>query len=150
MKMRNEGKAINGVDYDEKLRDGNYKTELTSEINDKLKTVTHTPKDKWNVPQTSNQEIGWFAEVLSFRFSKKFRKILNLCTREKAVLKLTTRTVTTRCATSPYLVISPRSDASYPLIIIKISVPRSPLSRLSHLIAQACCCRRRRPIVIVF
>lgn len=64
MKMRNQGKTINGVDYDEKLRDGYYKTELTGEINDKLKTVTHTPKDKWNVPQTSNQEIGWFAEVI--------------------------------------------------------------------------------------
>lgn len=63
MKMRGEGKTINGVDYEEKLRDGYYKTELTGQINDKLKTVTQTPKDKWNVPQTSNQEIGWFAEV---------------------------------------------------------------------------------------
>jgi hypothetical protein len=55
MKMRNEGKTIQGVDYEEKLRDGHYKTELTGEINDKLKTVTYTPKDKWNVPQTANQ-----------------------------------------------------------------------------------------------
>jgi hypothetical protein len=30
MKLRNEGKTLNGVDYDEKLRDGNYKTELTN------------------------------------------------------------------------------------------------------------------------
>lgn len=65
MKMREEGKKINGVDYEEKLRDGFYKTELTGEINDKLKTVTQTPKDKWNVPQTSNQEFGWFADVLA-------------------------------------------------------------------------------------
>lgn len=64
MKMREQGRTINGVDYEEKLRDGHYRTELTGEINDKLKTVTHTPKDKWGVPQTSNQEIGWYAEVL--------------------------------------------------------------------------------------
>lgn len=30
MKLREEGRTVNGVDYDEKLRDGNYKTELTS------------------------------------------------------------------------------------------------------------------------
>jgi hypothetical protein len=119
MKMRNEGRSINGVDYDDKLRDGNYKTELTSEINDKLKTVTHTPKDKWNVPQTSNQEIGWFADVPSSSFSISLPKILNLSTSEKGVPRRTTRTTTTRCATSPSLAISPRSDASYPLIIIK-------------------------------
>lgn len=71
MKMKDEGKTINGVDYQEKLRDGNYKTELTSQINDKLKTVTHTPKDKWNVPQTSNQEIGWFVDVRLLLFQKK-------------------------------------------------------------------------------
>jgi hypothetical protein len=61
--MRNEGRIINGVDYEEKLREVSNKTELTGEISDKLKTVTHTPKDKWGVPQTSNQEIGWFADV---------------------------------------------------------------------------------------
>ena len=63
MKMRNEGKNINGVDYEEKLRDGNAGTELNDQVNNKLKTVTHTPKDKWNVPQTTNQEIGWLTEV---------------------------------------------------------------------------------------
>ena len=63
MKMRNEGKSINGVDYDEKLREGFQRADLSPEVTQKLKTVTHTPKDKWNVPQTSNQEIGWFAEV---------------------------------------------------------------------------------------
>lgn len=31
------------------------KSNLTNEINDKLKTVTQTPKDKWNIPQTTNQ-----------------------------------------------------------------------------------------------
>jgi hypothetical protein len=71
MKLRNEGRTINGVDFDEKLREGSNKTELTSQLNDKLKTVTHTPKDKWNVPQTSNQEIGWFAEVLMFLIQQK-------------------------------------------------------------------------------
>lgn len=29
MKMRDQGRTINGVDYEEKLRDGYYKTELT-------------------------------------------------------------------------------------------------------------------------
>lgn len=95
MKLRNEGKTINGVDYDEKLRDGNYKTQLTDEINDKLKTVTQTPKDKWNVPQTSNQEIGWFADViLKLRRSRK-TKILNSYTNAKDVQRRTMRTATT-------------------------------------------------------
>ena len=63
MKLRNEGKTVNGVDFDEKLRDNSNRTELTNELNDKLKTVTHTPKDKWNLPQTSNQEFGWYVDV---------------------------------------------------------------------------------------
>jgi hypothetical protein len=71
MKMRNEGKTISGVDYEDKLRDSNYNTELTPQINDKLKTVTQTPKDKWNVPQTSNQEIGWFVDVTVSLYSIK-------------------------------------------------------------------------------
>lgn len=87
MKMRDEGKTINGVDYEEKLRDGNYKTELTNEINDKLKTVTHTPKDKWNVPQTSNQEIGWFVDVSKMLVRKKMLKIHNLCINDKGAQK---------------------------------------------------------------
>lgn len=55
MKYKNEGKAIKGVDLNQKLDDELQKSNLTSEINDKLKTVTHVPKDKWNVPQTTNQ-----------------------------------------------------------------------------------------------
>ena len=90
MKMKEEGKTINGVDYEEKLRDGHYKTELTSEINDRLKTVTHTPKDKWSTPQTSNQEIGWLANVLSFPYSKDSNSIQSLCTNVRAVLRPTT------------------------------------------------------------
>ena len=39
------------------------KSELTNQLNDKLKTVTHVPKQKFTVPQTSNQQIGWFAQV---------------------------------------------------------------------------------------
>ena len=31
------------------------KTSLTNELNDKLKTVSQVPKDKWSFPQTSNQ-----------------------------------------------------------------------------------------------
>jgi len=31
------------------------KTNLTEQISDKLKTLTHVPKDKWAFPQTSNQ-----------------------------------------------------------------------------------------------
>ncbi len=55
MKYKNEGKTINGVDIDEKLSDDLQKSNLTEEISNKLKTVTHVPKDKWQVPQTSNQ-----------------------------------------------------------------------------------------------
>ena len=83
MKMREEGKNINGVDYEEKLRDGYYKTQLTGDINDKLKTVTHTPKDKWNVPQTSNQEIGWFADVNLLSIRKESNRPLPLYIEEK-------------------------------------------------------------------
>lgn len=63
MKYKQEGRSINGVDIDERLNDDMQKTNLTAEITDKLKTVTHVPKDKWAQPQTSNQEIGWYAEV---------------------------------------------------------------------------------------
>jgi hypothetical protein len=111
MKLRNEGKTVNGVDYDEKLRDGNYKTDLTSEISDKLKTVTHTPKDKWNVPQTSNQEIGWFAEVLPNPPRINSTRMRSSCTSGRAAPRRTTPTATTPCATSPSSVISPRSDS---------------------------------------
>lgn len=55
MKYRNEGKTIKGVDIDEKLDDEMQKTNLTEQISDKLKTLTHVPKDKWAFPQTSNQ-----------------------------------------------------------------------------------------------
>lgn len=95
MKLRNEGKTINGVDYDEKLRDGNYKTQLTDEISDKLKTVTHTPKDKWNIPQTSNQEIGWYADVTLTRRRSRKTKILSSCISEKDALKRTMQIATT-------------------------------------------------------
>ena len=88
MKMRAEGKTINGVDYEEKLRDGYYKTQLTGQINSKLKTVTHTPKDKWNVPQTSNQEFGWFHDVNKDKFRKNSNKTLDSFTRGKDVPKL--------------------------------------------------------------
>lgn len=37
------------------------KAQLTGDLNDKLKTVTHVPKQKFSVPQTANQEIGWWA-----------------------------------------------------------------------------------------
>ena len=94
MKMRQEGKTINGVDYEEKLRDGFYKTELTGEINDKLKTVTQTPKDKWNVPQTSNQEFGWFADVLDNRLRKNSRRTQGSFTSARVVQRLTMWTVT--------------------------------------------------------
>ena len=63
MKYKNEGRSINGVDVDDKLNDEMHKSNLTSEINDKLKTVTQIPKDKWSVPQTTNQEFGWYADV---------------------------------------------------------------------------------------
>lgn len=96
MKLREEGKTVNGVDYDEKLRDGNYKTELTSEISDKLKTVTHTPKDKWNVPQTSNQEIGWFVDVRFYPLRKRTQKILSLCIRDRAAQRRTMLIAITR------------------------------------------------------
>ena len=55
MKYRNEGKTINGVDMGEKIDDQMQKTALTNELNDKLKTVTQVPRDKWDFPQTSNQ-----------------------------------------------------------------------------------------------
>jgi hypothetical protein len=41
------------------------KTEIPPEIDSKLKTVTQTPKDKWSFPQTSNQEFGWYVDVIS-------------------------------------------------------------------------------------
>ena len=63
MKLKNEGKTINGVDINEKLQDNMNKTEIPKDIDNKLKTVTQTPKDKWALPQTSNQEIGWFVDV---------------------------------------------------------------------------------------
>ena len=69
------------------MRDGHYKTELTGEINDKLKTVTHTPKDKWGVPQTSNQEIGWFANVINWLGSNDLTRILGLCINARGVLR---------------------------------------------------------------
>ena len=55
MKLKNEGKTVNGVDINEKLNDEMNKTQISQEIDSKLKTVTQTPKDKWNVPQTTNQ-----------------------------------------------------------------------------------------------
>lgn len=55
MKFQNEGRTISGVDINEKLGERSSSGVLTEEINDKLKTVTHTPKDKWNLPQTANQ-----------------------------------------------------------------------------------------------
>lgn len=94
--MLAEGKTINGVDYDEKLRDGHYKTELTSEINEKLKTVTHTPKDKWSIPQTSNQEIGWLADVDKILFRNASRREVSSFIGERDVLRLTMLTVTTQ------------------------------------------------------
>ena len=94
MKMRGEGRTINGVDYDDKLRDGHYKTQLTADINDKLKTVTHTPKDKWDVPQTSNQEIGWLAEVVLMAFRSALRKDRSSCTGGKDARRPITPTAT--------------------------------------------------------
>lgn len=55
MKYKNQGKTINGVDIEDKLNDDLHKANLTAEIDDKLKTVTQIPKDKWSVPQTTNQ-----------------------------------------------------------------------------------------------
>ena len=95
MKMRNEGKTINGVDYDQKLRDDNPNIQLNEQVNNKLKTVTHTPKDKWNTPQTTAQEIGWMTEVAVSIFRSSNRKIKDLCTGERAAQKLTTPIVST-------------------------------------------------------
>lgn len=63
MKLKEQGKSINGVDIDEKLNDNVNRTELGEQLNSKLKTVTHVPKQKWGVAQTTAQEIGWFNEV---------------------------------------------------------------------------------------
>lgn len=110
--MRNEGRTINGVDYEEKLRDGNYKTELTNEINDKLKTVTHTPKDKWSSPQTSNQEIGWYVDVLKNLYREKIMKIHNLFTSDRVALKPTMLIVTTQCDMFLFSAVNHRNDGS--------------------------------------
>lgn len=56
---------MNGVDIDERLNDDMQKTNLTTEIRNKLKTVTHIPKDKWVQSQTSKQKIDWYVEINS-------------------------------------------------------------------------------------
>ncbi len=64
MKYKNEGKDINGVDIDQKLNDGILKSDLDDALNTQLKTITKVPKQKWNLPQTANQEIGWYVDVI--------------------------------------------------------------------------------------
>ncbi len=64
MKYKNQGKEINGIDIDEKLNDGVLKSDLDDALNTQLKTVTQVPKQKWNLPQTYNQEIGWYVDVI--------------------------------------------------------------------------------------
>ena len=104
MKMRNEGKNINGVDYEEKLRDDNPNTQLNEQVSTKLKTVTHTPKDKWNVPQTTAQEIGWMSDVVVAVGRSSRRRTGGSSTSGRGVPRRTTPTATTPCAT-------PRSSA---------------------------------------
>jgi len=66
MKYRNDGKEINGIDIEEKLNDGIMKSDLDDALNTQLKTITKVPKEKWNLPQTANQEIGWYVDVIFF------------------------------------------------------------------------------------
>lgn len=47
IQYRNEGRTINGVDIDELLDDETKKATLTAELSERLKTVTHVPRDKW-------------------------------------------------------------------------------------------------------
>lgn len=96
MKYQNEGRTINGVDMSEKLDDQMQKTVLTNEISDKLKTVTQVPKDKWQFPQTSNQEIGWYAEVIPYFIHSEWGQRGNSSTREQAAMRPTTQIVTTQ------------------------------------------------------
>ena len=46
------------------MNDGILKSDLDDALNTQLKTITKVPKQKWNLPQTANQEIGWWVDVL--------------------------------------------------------------------------------------
>ena len=61
MKLKKEGRSLNGIDIDEKLNTGLKTTLISPEISKKLHTVTQIPKEKYVAPQTANQEVGWLA-----------------------------------------------------------------------------------------
>ena len=76
------------MDYDEKLNDGTMKADLDEALNTQLKTISKVPKEKWNIPQTANQEIGWYANVRYLIRLRKSRTRVSSCTKEQGVPKL--------------------------------------------------------------
>lgn len=85
MKLKSEGKNINGIDLDEKLQTSLNKTQLSPEVDQQLKTALKVPKDKWTVPQTSNQQFGWFSDVDYFLFRKLEVKVTSLMKETNAI-----------------------------------------------------------------
>lgn len=77
------------------MNDGILKSDLDDALNTQLKTITKVPKQKWNLPQTANQEIGWWVDVLFYLF-RNLIKTVNLFTNVLDVPKLTTQIITTR------------------------------------------------------
>lgn len=65
MKMKDQGRTVNGVDYDEVLHNDSDAVQLPDHVTNRLSTIDQVPKGKWNMPQTYGQEIGWHVAVFS-------------------------------------------------------------------------------------
>ena len=63
-KYKKQGRTINGVDWNQQTDERVMKTVLTEEIGNKLKTVSQVPKQKYDFPQTSSQQLGWYLDVI--------------------------------------------------------------------------------------
>ena len=77
------------------MNDGILKSDLDDALNTQLKTITKVPKQKWNLPQTANQEIGWWVDVLICLFRNLIRTV-SLFTNVLGAPKLTMPTTTTQ------------------------------------------------------
>lgn len=94
MKMRDEGRTINGVDYEEVLDNEAEGAQLPEHITQRLTNINELPKSKYNAPQTSNQEFGWYVVVVPglFRIIPTSR---SSSTRARAATRQATQTTTT-------------------------------------------------------
>lgn len=94
MKMKDQGRTINGVDYEEVLHSESDGVQLPDHVTNRLSTMEQVPKGKWSMPQTSNQEIGWHVAVLGNRI-RIVPTVRSSRTRARAATRQATQTTTT-------------------------------------------------------